>query len=456
MRRAALIACCVSAVLAVPAAADASVSTTTLYGSVDGAPIVEQRSAPLSATGQLTVDFHGDAAADCAQLGVCGYSGWVAWRPASGTLQMVGSRSHGHLRWAASLQLDGGGPGPTQSGSVTTADVQRTAGTGAGTCLDAEPAGTEIPLAPHGAGLSLDLAHTVQGLLGDRCAGPRAASLLPSAAVPRSVLERGLAAVSLTASHPFSADGFTGTVQSTVVLRIGRLGRVTRVASGQPFPGRRYRQLTVDYRASIAGSIVERFAGAPAAAICGPLDSCGASGAITLAPNAHGRAQLSLMAPASVPAARLLAAVGIGRAAPAGAYSGFGQVQWSAGGTLASAFDQGSVACRDSSGLGGDAILLAVARGRGGASYLKPLFAFDGPPPGTVCPGPVANAGLLGAPAAPQSVALTRRTITIALRTGFPSQDDGYSGTITPRLTLRLTRVGAHLHIIRLPPGVIP
>src|SRR5436305_6267350 len=69
--------------------------------------------------GRLVVSFHGDAAAGCASIGVCGYSGTVVWRAAGeGDLLIV---THRHRPPDAELLML---PNP-HSSPMTSATVKR-------------------------------------------------------------------------------------------------------------------------------------------------------------------------------------------------------------------------------------------------------------------------------------------------------------------------------------------
>ncbi|MHB1570504.1 MAG: hypothetical protein ACYC0H_15070 [Solirubrobacteraceae bacterium] len=435
------------------AAAAASSSSVVLYGVGVGRQAL-QRTASVSASGQLSVDFHGDAAAGCAALGVCGYSGWVSWQPPPhSTLMLFGARSHGRTTWTASLQFGGLLP----AGYAATSTAVQLAGA-PGACLDSNPGAGSVALALRGGSLSFDLARAQGTLLDNRCAGPRDAQilgLLPAPRVSLAALARGSVTESLARSVPFSAHGFAGTVNSTIVLRVGRVGRTTRLSSGSLPPGSRlYRKLTLTYRARLSGSVIERFRGASQPAICTPLQSCGASGTSMLAPIAGARrAQLVLYAPMSVPSARLLAVAGLARGVPAPA-AGTGGSFWASGGTVTTRVTQPSAGCRDAALLGGGGLILAATRRKLVASYLAPGLSAVGST-GTVCPGPSVGTAALAGGLLPVA-ALRRRTFTLRLGTGVPFVDYGYSVAVASQLTLVLTRISARLGQEPLPPGFLP
>ncbi|MGH2857509.1 MAG: hypothetical protein ACRDMJ_08480 [Solirubrobacteraceae bacterium] len=435
--------------LAVPAPALAATgsSQVVLYSTSGGQPTF-QRTAAVSLTGELTVAFTGDSG--CATLGVCGYSGWVAWQPPShGQLMLLGSRRHGRTVWTGSLQLFGPPP-QTQRG--TNAAVQRAAATGTTTCLDSGPGGGSIDLTIRSGQISFDLAQAQPSLFGNRCAGPRDAQIVPLLPAPRlrlTALSHGPTALSLQTTAPFDAHGFAGRLSSTLELRIGRLGRTTSLASSPPEAGAtRYRTLTLTFRARLGGSLTERYTGAANPVICGPLDACGASGTTTLTPTVTpGRAQLTLYRRATRHTVRFLGA----------AATGSGALTWSSGGggELAQ-FAQGGTLCHDSALLGGGQLILVAGRGALQASYLPPGLWLEGGAIGTVCPGPDVGAFSPLATGKVPAVALRHRTLTIQLDTGEPFLDYGYGVTVHPRLTLTLTRVGEHSGTAELPAGIIP
>ena len=106
---------------------------------------LSDRSIPASFAGQLTVDFHGDAASGCASRGLCGYSGTVSWRPsATGMLDVLSYREHGRLRYT--LDLEAGNPNSVTGalGGVTTAKVQLST---PGSTLPRRAASTQRPQA---------------------------------------------------------------------------------------------------------------------------------------------------------------------------------------------------------------------------------------------------------------------------------------------------------------------
>lgn len=463
MRRACLLASVLllSAVAPAPAGARSTTQGGGFFGG--GAPQLRQVS-QVRVTGQLTVSFHGDLAGGCSARGVCGYSGWVSWRPPpTGRLTILESHHRGHVSDVPSLSLETISGVTPQSG-VTNADVQFAPGGGgvSSSCVDAVPGGMATALPLHRGEMTLTFGGAAPALLADRCAGPRAAAilpLLPAPAISLNAVRRGGLTVALTASRTFSAGGFAGTVQSTIVLRLGPLGKATRVSGGQLRTGTRYRQLTVIYRAQLGGSLTERVTGDTNPAVCGPLGACGVSGTVTSHPRVTaGEAELTLFAPASRPVSELLASVGLSRGPPSPAISASGIVRWTGGGVARADIQVGGVVCRDSTPLAGGGLILATGHGHLGAQYLPPSL-FPGGSPAGECPGPLGGTGvLLGggvvAGGATSIASLGRRTIRVPLDIGSTFSDVGYTVTTAPHMTLTLTRVSTRTTVITVPPGV--
>lgn len=132
-RHAIVLAAVLAALPAAPAAADSIASQFGIAGAVPTS--ISASSADGTVTGELTATFHGDAAAGCAALGVCGYSGTIVWRSqgASASLYLVRYRESGRVHHDAFGDIASG----QSAGNVTTV-VQRAVANGdpAGTCGD--------------------------------------------------------------------------------------------------------------------------------------------------------------------------------------------------------------------------------------------------------------------------------------------------------------------------------
>ncbi|MGO9959478.1 MAG: hypothetical protein ACLP50_26475 [Solirubrobacteraceae bacterium] len=423
---------------------------------------VAQQSIPVTVSGQLTVAFHGDAAAGCAALGVCGDSGTLIWRPPSdGTLQLLSYRRGGGESAFATLTLPGQGSSPISPfspGGTTTASVQTAGGPGAAaaSCIDALATGTSFDLPVRGGDVTFALSRAEPSLLGTRCAGPRDRDIDPTLPAPTLTLSAlrhsAVRAIGLEASIAFSSGGFTGTVQSTLTLVVGRAGPVKPFSSTGPTE--RYRELTVNYRAALQGTVDVRFSGASDPNVCALLGSCGVTGVLTMTPRVpHGHAEIIAYAPATRPERDLLAAVGLSHGDTGGVVAS-GSVSWSSGGTVDSVVAQASSTCHDSAPLGAGDMILLIGSGRLDADYVP--LAQLGDSGATRCAGPEISAaspvGSFGIAAGEIPLReMAHRTVQLAMRAGPATDDDGYSVTSVPRLTLTLTRLTTRTRIVRLP-----
>jgi hypothetical protein len=413
----------------------------TLYGATP----FSLRTIPVRFSGQLTVDFHGDAASGCASSGLCGYSGMVSWRPPpTGSLEIFASREHGRLSYTLDLEPGGGASYPGLPGGVATANVQLSSpplSAPTSSCLDATATGNSFTLPVRHGRVTFTLAGASPSLLATRCAGPLDSDLLREIAAPTLPLGtvlRGRRAVALTAAGTFASHGFAGTVESTVTMALGSPGR--NELSGSQNQSSPIRQIQVLYRASLSGSVLERIAGAANPDICAPLGSCGLSGMVTLAPRATGvAASISAVGVARTPLRDLLTAVGVSTGGPTKGIVTIGTVTWDGGTTIAK-LAQASTTCSDSAPLGGGDILLTSGKGRLEAQF-EP-YGFDTATGRTRCPGPGdTNAPALATAIVPAS-RLTHRTIRLSLTTGSSFSDSGYTVQTIPHLTLTLTRIG--------------
>ncbi len=242
----------------------------------------------LSASGSLTVSWHGDVARGCAAAGLCGTYGELILRPSAGS---EGFGSSGPIS-ALSVDL------------VGTVRVRRDDGQSA-------PAECVEPISEgFGAGLQLVLARHWAATLqpaptSGRCAGPLGADL---AGLALPIGERGgrYPRFDLRGTRAFAAGPFSGQVVSSMAV-------LTAPATGQSsfsstsfsgsfppgsFPHRRILRefVALRFRLSIAPSALrEEFAGTTAPD-CDVLDSCGTTGSLSLSLT---RAQTAVMLVAS-------------------------------------------------------------------------------------------------------------------------------------------------------------
>ena len=164
------------------------------------------------------VDFHGDAAAGCAERGLCGTSGTITYSFAGsqgGFGALIGER---HV-YVATLVMPGDG--------VVDAHLQAA---GAAPCHDERHVLLDgLVGQSHGGRIRLTLHLVDQGLtfgpptLETRCGGPLdqdVAGALPTLDVAVSTLLRPTAHLHLSGTNPFAGGGFAGTVTTDVVVTL--------------------------------------------------------------------------------------------------------------------------------------------------------------------------------------------------------------------------------------------
>ena len=268
---------------AAPASAQNGGGFVTLFGGGGPAPI-STVDVPVSATGQLEIDFHGDPQTGCVASGLCDYSGTVIVHPGSGDLIFEKYR-HGHsVDYAGLLSLgfeDG----------YTVAHVDRA--NGAGVCADEQQTYKSSEVSVRAGIATLSLLQPGGAMVATRCAGPVDGDLAGAArrlALPIRSLLRGQARLSLSGQASFAAHGFAGTVTSTVTLRLRRPEtQNVSSSSSSSFPAgiktERVRAVTERLSAVAArGTITALLGGTTDATECELLDSCGLAGTLTLSP----------------------------------------------------------------------------------------------------------------------------------------------------------------------------
>lgn len=429
---AALTAC---AALGVPAPAPAA-------GAIYGPGAVPATHVPLRVAGRVEVDFRGDPARGCVALGVCDVTGRHAWEPGpSGDLTLAETRLARGPTFAVAFlflapSVGSGGPG------FTTRTVR-----GGATCEEAgvEPDGAS-DVARGGARLRLTLPDRYGwDPLSTRCGGPvlaDVARLLPSLVGTPAALRRGRRTVDLTAERPFRAPGFSGTVRSSLVLRLGASRRVPS-SPGAPVRTQRMRRLSVDYRVErVSGGVTVAFAGVPDPRGCGPLDACGVSGTVRLDLAATtGQGLLAAEAPATVPWRRLRAVLGLAPGARPPGVSATGTVVWRRGTRTTEELTRaGGGFCRSSLSAGGAGLDLRVAGG-----YVVARLARGEVPRDllrTRCPGPSAQdapEARLAAGSVPVR-AFARPRVVLRLRSGRRFRAGHYDGRSAPDVVVVLRR----------------
>jgi hypothetical protein len=454
----------IAAALTALAVAPAAQAQFVSIGLSNGARLVSALETKLRLTGAVSVDFHGDEAAGCADSGLCGIAGTVTWDPSGpGSVFAYGYRLHGQ-RFEGALMLFGSGFSENPQ-LVTSARVRRTVGGAAPSSLCADAATQEF----QGVGSADRLGSSVElALVGEpgadfpvienfrtRCAGPVAADLrglLPQRVVTESRLRRGHGRIDFSADRTFSAGGLTGTLHSNVVVHLGRSTELNGRGRSDPVRThpRRRRALDVSYRIErVSGQVVTGVHGLADPDLCGPLDACGLMGSVTTAPSASaGEAHLNAEATLRHSRGDLRRALGLAPGGPAAGIQTFGYGYWDHdGGTIRSALtrdgDPGG-GCSDSQPLNGPGTLSLtfsgrVVHARYGDYQLPPVDGLR-----TRCPGPgigdVVGARALAAGTVPLSAFRSRR-VTLRLTGGTSYSADGYSGRTRPDVTVVLRRV---------------
>ncbi|MFZ1996233.1 MAG: hypothetical protein WAU75_19135 [Solirubrobacteraceae bacterium] len=446
-----VVACTLAAFAPTAAGARAPTRTSPAHGS-------EQISIPAHFSGLLTVQFHGDGAAGCARWGLCGYSGTVTWRPPpSGSVQIDVTGGRHPTTSAALLPTTTFGPAP--AAGVTTADVQLAGGgpsAPAVRCVDAAVTGAVTGFPAHHGLVLVSLRQVEPALLVTRCAGPRDPDVIPQLPAPvlsLPALERGQRTISFAVSSTLLSHGLIGSISSTLSLHLGRPHRATSSNRSPGRGGTRVRELEVEYRAAITGSVAEYIRGATNPLVCGPLGACGLTGTITLAPRVRDiKVHVIAQERATKPARNLLAAVGLAPG-PSRGVAAFGAGAWAVGGSVRAELMQGSERCDDAAPLGFGTLL--VGSTRGGLGLVYGLGTSSGASPSvTDCPGPLPFTTVPALGTVPLSV-LRGRTTRVTLGRGSSTSDDGYDIRFVPHLTVTLTRVKARTRIVRQPGGFL-
>ena len=426
-----------------PARADHVGDSGAVFGFEPGTRVIETSIMPASLTGGLRIEFRSDPAT-CGAVGRCGLDGTVTYAaPGQGTLygwELAERRGRSLSGFISPADLGESAPLPV----ITR--VRRAVPGGSRLCADRRPGSAFGSFTGPRTHADID----VLELLGDngvagRCPGPLPEDL--AAALGRRRLERaallgGRSELDLRGDRPFTAGGFTGTVRSTLLLRLGRAHAQSTQREARGRVVARRRVVSVTYRvARVTGSLHASLTGLPEPG-CTPLDSCGATGTASLRPRPGPRTELDLYAeaPARVPRRRLLATLGLRRGRPdrrviISSYAG-----WETGGSADVRIARpGSEPCTDHIDAGG-ALLDLRRRGRTLRVRLRPYSVpAAGPLARSRCGGPFTLAAPLASGGVPLR-AFGRRRLTLRLRRGETAHDDGWRVRTRSDLAIELRR----------------
>jgi hypothetical protein len=188
-------------------------------------------------SGSMRLDFHGDAAAGCEEIGVCSTSGTVtsttrATTTGTGFLDLFGGSFHGRATGPASgkslaVVRTPGAPDCTDTverrGHAFTLMAGRRgpvwAGFGTTLSLKGETGPTEV------AWEGSEGIHEPDRIFETHCAGPRFedfAEAFAAVKVPRSVIRERWFSFRLTGERPFVGGGFAGTVTTDLRVTLRR------------------------------------------------------------------------------------------------------------------------------------------------------------------------------------------------------------------------------------------
>ncbi len=254
-------------------------------------------------------------------------------------------------------------------------------------------------------------------------------------------LRHGRLTIDLSGSTPFAAAGFSGTVDSTVALALGRPRTQPRHVTAPP-GSTPTRLTTVRYRVTrLGGEATATVRATGAAAVCGPVDACGLQGTISITPRtgSHGSAFLTATEPERRPERDLLTALGLEHGGNTSGISVGGAGPAAMGGAVTTDLTQDGSACTDQVALQQTEILFRKHADRLMIS-VSPLPSLAADPLRTRCPGPALGHHPLTSASLPLSV-LQRPGFTVNLR-GDSFHDGPYEVTAHSTLTVSLQRRG--------------
>jgi hypothetical protein len=401
--------------------------------------------APLSATGAISISWHGDPARGCAAAGLCGYRGSLSVRPSEGQLQFYAGRRGFHEAF-----------GYTNVDSPPVIRVQRGS---EGACVDlASTTEVEVFVRRVAPGrVRVGLANYELGP--GRCAGPSleyVVERLPKRTLPLRLLRHGRTAIALPGRRRFADGRFSGTVESTLRLRVGRV-RAQRLPETGDHPrprrsGRRARiaEVRARYRVTgLSGKLTTSFGGL-AAPFCTNLDACGVTGSSSWAILSAGGTVLveggALARPGDRGLSGALAAISRRKGRLRGVVATDGRLRHALGATTATVRRPGGPDCRDAHSAQAPDFSTSVAHSRivlelGGEGG----YTLGGDLVRTGCPGPRQSEVLRDGGVAHGSLplsALRRRSLEVPLRSPVRRfRDLAYSGARRAHFTVGLRRV---------------
>ncbi len=421
--------------------------------------VAAQRAFTVDASGELVVEFRSDPAT-CAAAGRCGLDGVVRYRPGDGSLVVVRTvpRGGGAARTTATLTLDGPPFGDPGEAAEVRAQVRRAAPGGARTCTDVLDRDDALGFSARGGTVGVGLAPPDAAVVESRCGGPSTADLaavLTTRPVSVAAVPRTGRTLDLREERTFTAAGLTGTVRSTVALRL-RNDRPDPEDVDDESADRPSRILAVRYAVErVSGGVTAAFAGVADPSRCALLDACGLTGTTTYAP-ARGRAQATIVAfaPARVPRARLRAALGGGGGSTRGVDGVFGSIVLDAPARAVTTVTPGGAPspCTETRTAGATFVQLFALEGGPLVAALTPLGRTGATPLRARCPGPLLPAAGLAdslADAVVPRAALRGRRVVLRLG-GRRTRDDGVlRTTLRSDVTIVLRRVRTTERVVR-------
>jgi hypothetical protein len=412
--------------------------SVSLFGLTGRAKLISEIDVPVCVTGRVTVTFAGDQSTGCAPHGLCSYSGSETWEPQGvGNVGVTTVAQDGRRSTGATLVI----------GGVDTPVVSSVQGAGVGSstaaCSDhAKAQGGFFALPVHGGRLDVGLDHAQQSVFGTRCAGPLNSDLagaLPHQTVSLARVRRGQLTIDLSGSTPFAAGGFSGTVDSTVALALGRPRTQPRHVPAPP-GSTPTRFTTVSYGIShLGGEATATVRASGDSAVCGPFDACGLHGTISVTPRggSDGSAFLTATAPERRSERDLLTVLGLETGGDTSGISVGGGGDAAMSGQVTADLTQNGGACTDQVALQQTEIVLRKHAGRLMIS-VSPLGSQAADPLRTRCPGPALGSHPLTSASLPLNV-LQHSRFTVNLH-GDAFHDGPYSVTTRSTLTVSLQR----------------